>query len=459
MAEKAPSPPMSDWEMNPPEVFPTFMRIKQDADKHQGLHSISFAGMKTLHVLSDTTNYESIFSPGEHATTEAGAAIDMDMDRLANSYFNVHMDVCPYTRPGLDGLRVGALNPNICGQPGGLNDIVCEDIMESIQAMPDSGEMNLLQVAEFTFAGVNRALFGAGVVPPEAEKFFYDYDDAVASASMGMGKNKEYKKAYKRVEDMFLDALKRGHHKSDQVGRGMKGRLSPLPEDTDLQKQASFMCSIFWAPQANTLPMTYWTLAHVLNNPDWFARVRAEADIWGGGANGHFKVDVQDDKCLPFTRACMNETLRMYIANISIRKVHKDFEITMKGGERYHIPVGDNIFVTSYTTHYDENVFPDPYTYRPERWLDASGAFNEKAFPYEWFIPFGKGRYSCSGRHLLTLELPSLVALFVKTFDVQMVDPLPEADWAYVVASVRPKGWPHNFENKIRFSRRKTSKL
>lgn len=306
--------------------------------------------------------------------------------------------------------------------------------------------------------GVNRALFGPGVVPSEARRAFYDYDDAVARASMGMGKDKAYKEAYNVVENMFLDALKRGHHKSEQAGKGMIGRLSPIPEEVDLQKKASFLCSIFWAPQANTLPMTYWTLAYVLGNPEWFARVRAEADAWAT-TGGHFKVDIEDDTCLPFTRACMNETLRMYIANITIRKVDNDFEMTMKGGQTYRIPKGDNIFVTSYTTHYDEKVFPDAHTFKPERWLDAEGKFNEKAFPYEHFIPFGKGRYSCSGRHLLTLELPSLVALFARHFDAELIDPIPVADWSYVVASVRPIGWPFNFKNKIRFSRRKASKL
>ena len=38
---------------------------------------------------------------------------------------------------------------------------------------------------------------------------------------------------------------------------------------------------------------------------------------------------------------------------------------------------------------------------------------------------------SCSGRHLLTLELPTLVALFVRTFDAELIDPIPEPNWAY----------------------------
>jgi cytochrome P450 len=451
---------MSDWEMNPPEMFPTFQRMKEDADKFgTGVHTYSFMNTKRITILTDTTHYDSIFSPGEYAQTEAGKALRMDMDRVAHQYFNIHMDVCPYTRPGLDGLRINALNPKVCSQAGGLNDIVGQDIQKCMDALPAAGEMNLLKIAEFTFPGVNRAIFGKGVVPADAEHFFYDYDDSVAMATLGLPKDKKYMAAYNRVEQMFVDALEKGILKSPDAGRGMIGRLKPLPEGTDVRHMASFLCSIFWAPQANTLPMTYWALAHVLNNPEWTARVRAEADKSGLGVDGRYSVDLTDDACLPFTRACMFETLRIYIANMTLRKAERDFEIEMSNGSKYTIPKGDSFMLASYITHYDEKVFPEPHKFNPDRWLDKDGLFNENAAPMEYFLPFGKGRYSCSGRHLLHLELPTLVALFVREFDCELIDPLPEPDWGYVVASVRPKGWPHNFPNKVKFSRRVKSKL
>merc|ERR1712071_577669 len=101
---------------------------------------------------------------------------------------------------------------------------------------------------------------------------------------------------------MFVDVLSKDFHKSTEAGRGMVGRLKPIPDETDVRKKASFLCSIFWAPQANTLPMTYWTLAHVINNPEWKARVRAEADKSRLGVDGRFDVDTQEADCLPFTR-------------------------------------------------------------------------------------------------------------------------------------------------------------
>jgi len=457
-SEKAPLPPLSEWELNPPEVFPTFQRMKEDTDKFgTGIHTYNFMNMKRITVLTDTKHYEAIFSPGEYADTEVGRALRTDVDRVAYQYFNIDQDMCPYTRPGLDGLRIHALNPNVCGKAGGLNDIVGQGIQDCMDKLPVSGEMNLLQVAEFTFPGVNAALFGKGVVPAEAERSFYDYDEGVARTTMGLPKDKAYMAAYERVEQMFVDALKKGIHKSEAAGRGMVGRLKPIPEDADIRQKASFLCSIFWAPQANTLPMTYWTLAHILNNPEWTARVRAEADKSGLGLDGRYEVDLNDNACLPFTRACMFETMRMYIANMTLRKAETEFELEMSDGKKYTVPKGDSFLLASYISHYDEKVFPEPHNFNPDRWLNKDGLFNEKAVPSDHYIPFGKGRYSCSGRHLLHLELPTLVALFIREFDCQLIDPVPEADWSYVVASVRPKGWPHDFPNKVKFSRRKKS--
>lgn len=42
----------------------------------------------------------------------------------------------------------------------------------------------------------------------------------------------------------------------------------------------------------------------------------------------------------------------------------------------------------------DPDVFPEPHTYRPERWLEA-GTAGRKLDRY--FVPFGKGARQCPG--------------------------------------------------------------
>ena len=104
----------------------------------------------------------------------------------------------------------------------------------------------------------------------------------------------------------------------------------------------------------------------------------------------------------------------------------------------------------SYLQHHNPATFKDPEEFRPERWMGKT----ESDFGQHAWFPFGKGRYSCSGQHLAMLEIPTLIRTLLREHHVQLLDPLPEPDWGYVVASVRPKGWPSKVVCNVTFARR-----
>jgi hypothetical protein len=56
-----------------------------------------------------------------------------------------------------------------------------------------------------------------------------------------------------------------------------------------------------------------------------------------------------------------------------------------------------DMYLTRAILH-DENVYPDPHTFKPERWLTASGQLDPNA--KEPLAFFGYGRRLCPGRHL-----------------------------------------------------------
>merc|ERR1712118_276416 len=98
----------------------------------------------------------------------------------------------------------------------------------------------------------------------------------MGGATLGLPKKKKYWEHHKKITDFFLKSMEGGLSQSRCPATA--ARLAPLPEGefTD-EERAKFMVSLFWAPQANTLPMTFWTLAHVLAKPEWRARVHREA--------------------------------------------------------------------------------------------------------------------------------------------------------------------------------------
>ena len=70
-----------------------------------------------------------------------------------------------------------------------------------------------------------------------------------------------------------------------------------------------------------------------------------------------------------------------------------------------------------WSVHRNPNLFPDPSTFRPERWIDDSPAQIELA--RSGFIPFSLGTRGCVGKSLALMELHIIIARFVFLFRLQ----------------------------------------
>ena len=81
------------------------------------------------------------------------------------------------------------------------------------------------------------------------------------------------------------------------------------------------------------------------------------------------------------------------LPNVAPRLVAKPIEI---GGWTY--PEGCSLVLNSYLIHHDPEIYPEPDTFRPERFLD------EPPGTYTW-IPFGGGRRRCLGASFAMLEM------------------------------------------------------
>jgi cytochrome P450 len=96
-----------------------------------------------------------------------------------------------------------------------------------------------------------------------------------------------------------------------------------------------------------------------------------------------------------YLSATINEIMRLQpvIPNAEPRLVKQPVEI---GGVRY--PPGVSLFANAYLVHRDPDVYPDPYAFRPERFL------GQQPGTYTW-IPFGGGRRRCLGASFALLEM------------------------------------------------------
>jgi cytochrome P450 len=85
----------------------------------------------------------------------------------------------------------------------------------------------------------------------------------------------------------------------------------------------------------------------------------------------------------------------------------------------YVLPAGTAISVSILLVHHREDLYPDPYAYRPERWLNHSPG------TYEW-IPFGGGTRRCLGAALAMAEQRVVLEAMVRRLDLEADRPEPE---------------------------------
>ncbi len=85
----------------------------------------------------------------------------------------------------------------------------------------------------------------------------------------------------------------------------------------------------------------------------------------------------------------------------------------------YGVPADTPVTMSILLIHHREDVYPDPFAFRPERWLD------QKPGTYEW-IPFGGGIRRCLGAALAMAEQRVVLASMARRLDIEASDPEPE---------------------------------
>jgi cytochrome P450 len=107
----------------------------------------------------------------------------------------------------------------------------------------------------------------------------------------------------------------------------------------------------------------------------------------------HDEIEQGEDDS--YLAATINEILRHrpVLPNAEPRLVKQPIEI---GGVTYQ--PGAVLFASAYLVHHDPDIYPDPYAFRPERFLE------QQPGTYTW-IPFGGGRRRCIGASFALLEM------------------------------------------------------
>jgi len=161
------------------------------------------------------------------------------------------------------------------------------------------------------------------------------------------------------------------------------------------------LMTLLVAGHETTASTLAWTFSRLAREPRALAELTAE-------------VESEDDG--PYLTATIQESLRSrpVLPNTAPRYVAKPITV---GGWDYE--PGCSLVANAYLVHHDPDIYPDPYTFRPERFLDS------KPGTYTW-IPFGGGRRRCLGSSFAMLEMRIVLAEALRRFDLKAPGPEPE---------------------------------
>lgn len=152
----------------------------------------------------------------------------------------------------------------------------------------------------------------------------------------------------------------------------------------------------------------------LLRNPRCLAKLREEVDAVLD--EDDVIADYDKVKHLPYLRACLDESLRIFPPTSHGLPRETPAEGTNILGE--WVAGNTSVSMSALVAHRDESVFPNADQYIPERWLGEEGKALQ---PY--LIAFSAGARSCIGRNISYLEQTKAVASMIHRYEFALAHP------------------------------------
>uniref|UniRef100_A0A915DP64 Cytochrome P450 n=1 Tax=Ditylenchus dipsaci TaxID=166011 RepID=A0A915DP64_9BILA len=169
-----------------------------------------------------------------------------------------------------------------------------------------------------------------------------------------------------------------------------------------------------WTGGMETVVTTLtWAVLYLIHYPEVQEKSQRELDEQLAGE----PFAMNDRLKLPYMCATIDELQR--IVNVLPWNIpHANTKELNIAGKV--IPAGTNIMPQIGAVLYDEELFPSPDTFMPERFLVEN---NSNYNPSKYLKPFGMGKRKCIGESLAKMELNTVFASLIQNFHFEAVHP------------------------------------
>lgn len=155
---------------------------------------------------------------------------------------------------------------------------------------------------------------------------------------------------------------------------------------------------------------TQWTLYSLAQSEHIQAEVRQEV----------MKCLAQNDT--PLVRGSVREAMRLYpVATFIGRILPENAQL----GD-FAVPQHTLVLISMYSAGRDSKSFPEANRFEPSRWIrdPSTGALKNVANAYS-SIPYALGSRNCIGQRIANVQMHSVIAKILRSFDVRTLNQLP----------------------------------
>jgi len=212
--------------------------------------------------------------------------------------------------------------------------------------------------------------------------------------------NLKYKAALKTIDNTIRDI-------SENESRDTENSLLPLfAQFMNPKELRDQLFTLYFAGQETIISTLLWVLYYLAQHPEHQARGRAEVvEGWPTKKAVHFAAL---DRFV-FLNAAIDEAMRLApAAFLTYKDVAQDTQLGA-----YKLKEDGLVTLSMYVTHRHPDLWEDPLEYKPERFLHRTN----KGYA---FYPYGGGMHMCIGMHLARMEITTIMALFLRSFEFKL---------------------------------------
>jgi cytochrome P450 len=405
-----------------------FAFLRQCRERYGKRFTIKLPGAPPFVMLTDPAEVKAVFTAPPDVLRPGEGARVLEPVVGANSVIlldeGAHMEQRKLMLPAFHGERMERL--------AGLMEEVAE---EELAALPRDVPVELHpRMQDLTLKIVLRAVFGLdpgarfdalrqrlqtmlvfgdrpiSLMPPPK-------DSVAARVLERVGPFAEFVRNQAEVDELLFELIAERRAEGEESERNdvLAMLLEARHEDDSPMSEQEIrdeLLTLLVAGHETTATTLAWAFERLAREPAVLARLIDE-------------VDGDDDA---YVTATIQETLRTrpVLPNAAPRLVVKPIEV---GGWSY--PTGCSLVANGYLIHHDPEIYPDPFAFRPERFLD------EQPGTYTW-IPFGGGRRRCLGASFAMLEMKIVLHGALRTLALQPAEGSEVARRRNI--TVRPSG-------------------